>query len=386
MQLLQSYQISVETQRNKDDTLPDTSTIGSAGNDDRKRMSSTPHTSKARRQLVEDYMPSFIVQHLAGPSNQHEDIMEGCTEESDLSDLEICFGQLQSFPLPLTLPSGKSLLHMPLLAMCSLKFNMSYYAYQMMKKQQSQRFSISTPGSCDQMLEDESVDPHSGEAASSDEIDDAQCIVSLREITKLLQNVYGANCSTCSDKLIYSTNPMGTAVIFKWSCSNGHFHYFFSSPNTICFTVCKRRRTHQSSLFESLKEQQLCVAGDGRTDSPGHCAQYCTYSFMDTSGSKILHVDVVDIRETGDGSIGKRQHGELDPSERNKPWLKKDSPPHAALRKAMTNKRLLNMLPYYKNFKHTGNLESFHNHMLMYASKRCSYSLKAMYKNAVVCY
>ncbi|XP_071853082.1 uncharacterized protein [Apostichopus japonicus] len=53
-----SYQISVETQTNKDDTLPDTSTIGSAGNDDRKRMSSTPHTSTARRQLVEDYMPS----------------------------------------------------------------------------------------------------------------------------------------------------------------------------------------------------------------------------------------------------------------------------------------------------------------------------------------
>ncbi|PIK60811.1 hypothetical protein BSL78_02292 [Apostichopus japonicus] len=64
------------------------------------------------------------------------------------------------------------------------------------------------------------------------------------------------------------------------------------------------------------------------------------------------------------------------PLERNKPWLKKYSPPHAALRKAMTNKRFLNMLPYYNNFKHTGNLESFHNHMLMYASKRCSYSFE----------
>ncbi|PIK35795.1 hypothetical protein BSL78_27382 [Apostichopus japonicus] len=518
-----SYQISVETQTNKDDTLPDTSTIGSAGNDDRKRMSSTPHTSKARRQLVEDYMPSPIVQHLAGPSNQHEDIMEGCTEESDLSDLEIDD------------------------ALDSYRGDDATFGKRPDDEEtaESEVFHFDT-GSCDQMLEDESVDPHSGEA-SSDEIDDAKCIVSLREITKLLQNVYGANCSKCSDKLIYSTNPIGTAVIFKWSCSNGHVGVWHSQPRfsnmfsgniqfpsavvlsgnnfskmALFFKFCKIHfvssttffrvqrlyvspsvkdewRTHQSSLFESLKEQQLCVAGDGRTDSPGHCAQYCTYSFMDTSGSKILHVDVVDVRETGgkstnmerlafergldylmanvnvtevvtdahvqttalikncekyenvehsidvwhgaknfvkkvialsqmkgnedlrlwipairnhfwhcsrecagdvlklkalwwsmlhhivnehdwvlsiDGSIGKCQHGELDPSERNKPWLKKDSPPHAALRKAMTNKRFLNMLPYYKNFKHTGNLESFHNHMLMYASKRCSYSFE----------
>ena len=39
------------------------------------------------------------------------------------------------------------------------------------------------------------------------------------------------------------------------------------------------------------------LAGDGRCDSPGNSAKFCTYSLMDTGTNKILHAETVDKRE-----------------------------------------------------------------------------------------
>jgi hypothetical protein len=38
-------------------------------------------------------------------------------------------------------------------------------------------------------------------------------------------------------------------------------------------------------------------------DSPGHCAQYCTYTVMDNNTKQILSVVTVDKRETGKSSV-----------------------------------------------------------------------------------
>ena len=38
--------------------------------------------------------------------------------------------------------------------------------------------------------------------------------------------------------------------------------------------------------------------GDGRNDSPGHCAQYCTYTLMDCECKSIVSTITVDKRET----------------------------------------------------------------------------------------
>ena len=51
--------------------------------------------------------------------------------------------------------------------------------------------------------------------------------------------------------------------------------------------------------------------------------------------------------ETG----GRCAHEQLDEEERKKPWLKKNSPAHDALRKIIMDKRLLNTLKYYTNFR-----------------------------------
>ena len=38
----------------------------------------------------------------------------------------------------------------------------------------------------------------------------------------------------------------------------------------------------------------LVLCEDGRNDSPGYSAQYCTYSLMDASSNQILAMEVVD--------------------------------------------------------------------------------------------
>ena len=39
------------------------------------------------------------------------------------------------------------------------------------------------------------------------------------------------------------------------------------------------------------------LCGDGRCDSPGKSAKYCTYSLMESETNKILHVETIDKRE-----------------------------------------------------------------------------------------
>ena len=39
------------------------------------------------------------------------------------------------------------------------------------------------------------------------------------------------------------------------------------------------------------------MSGDGRCDSPGSSAKYCTYSFMEPETGIILHAETVDKRE-----------------------------------------------------------------------------------------
>ncbi len=42
---------------------------------------------------------------------------------------------------------------------------------------------------------------------------------------------------------------------------------------------------------------------DGRMDSPGHCAQYCTCTAMENDSQEIISIITVDKRETGRNSV-----------------------------------------------------------------------------------
>ena len=53
----------------------------------------------------------------------------------------------------------------------------------------------------------------------------------------------------------------------------------------------------------------LILCGDGRNDSPGYSAQYCTYSLMDITSNKIVALEVVDSREANDKSVNMEKLG-----------------------------------------------------------------------------
>jgi hypothetical protein len=61
-------------------------------------------------------------------------------------------------------------------------------------------------------------------------------------------------------------------------------------------TVDKYWKSMKSSLWDDQEGQDILLSSDGRNDSPGHCAQYCTYSFADMEAQTILNMNIVDVR------------------------------------------------------------------------------------------
>ena len=66
---------------------------------------------------------------------------------------------------------------------------------------------------------------------------------------------------------------------------------------------------------------------------------------------------------TLDGRRGKCDHEPIEESQT--PWMTPGSPPHEKLWEIVMDKRFLKSMPYYEDFLHTGNLESFHSTHLM---------------------
>lgn len=52
-------------------------------------------------------------------------------------------------------------------------------------------------------------------------------------------------------------------------------------------------------MLSEYNDKSVVLHGDGRCDSPGKSAKYCTYSLMDSENDKILYVETADKREVG---------------------------------------------------------------------------------------
>ncbi|XP_044143349.1 uncharacterized protein LOC122932797 [Bufo gargarizans] len=64
----------------------------------------------------------------------------------------------------------------------------------------------------------------------------------------------------------------------------------------------------KKSTKEDILHKDLCIAGDGQCDSPGHNAKYCVYTMMDTVTMKILDFEVVQ-RTQCSSSVAMEKHG-----------------------------------------------------------------------------
>ena len=65
----------------------------------------------------------------------------------------------------------------------------------------------------------------------------------------------------------------------------------------------------QQEIFSELKDREggAVLAGDGRCDSPGHCAKYCTYTFLDVTSQKVIDFNVVSVSQVANSNQMKKK-------------------------------------------------------------------------------
>ncbi|XP_063060604.1 uncharacterized protein LOC134453783 [Engraulis encrasicolus] len=108
-------------------------------------------------------------------------------------------------------------------------------------------------------------------------------------------------------------NLLLAASIFFSGIHFAKFHRFCLNMNlqSICedtYSTLRKRfvfpaveRTwarEQSAVLTSMQAQEAVVlCGDGRCDSPGHSAKYCTYTFLDVHSQKVVDFKVVSVTQ-----------------------------------------------------------------------------------------
>lgn len=175
-----------------------------------------------------------------------------------------------------------------------------------------------------------------------------KCIVFTEHIMSLLQQLHGDKCgrSGCGRNYDYRKTYVGTCLVVSWRCSAGHVGGRWASQPTcdklragnlllassillsgnsftkvgllfkflnlqyfsstlfyqyqnlyIAPAVDEYWKKMQRELWQKRAGKDVILSGDGRNDSPGHPAQYCTYTLADMESKEILHLEIVDVRE-----------------------------------------------------------------------------------------
>ena len=175
-----------------------------------------------------------------------------------------------------------------------------------------------------------------------------KCIVFTDTLLTLLVELHGKVCKRagCGQVLVYHKAYVGTCLVVNWGCSAGHkggrwaaqpscrkiragnlllASALLLSGNSytkvgLMFRFCKIQyfsktlftqyqslyiapavnefwEQHKQELWEKKSGKEVILSGDGRNDSPGHSAQYCTYSLADMEDHAILQMNIIDVRE-----------------------------------------------------------------------------------------
>ena len=80
---------------------------------------------------------------------------------------------------------------------------------------------------------------------------------------------------------------------------------YYNLRERYVFPVVKSKwKEEQAKVFLDLKSRGsgVVLAGDGRCDSPGHCAKYCTYTFLDVESQKVVDFKVVSVSEVANSN------------------------------------------------------------------------------------
>ncbi|KAJ8017607.1 hypothetical protein HOLleu_44868 [Holothuria leucospilota] len=213
------------------------------------------------------------------------------------------------------------------------------------------------PLTVDEVFDVEELEP---DVASEDEssagpdknvddiVTDKTCIAYSSNILNGLKDIPVPTCSSplCDSRPEIKWKMVGTAMMVKWVCEKGHTtkrwdsqpklrrnyagdiglsaSILFSGNNynkikmllkCLNMGICHANLHHyvqrtytcpvvedywngmQSQILAARRDHEVVISGDGRNDSPGFSAQYCTYTTMDYNTGDILNVAIVDKRE-----------------------------------------------------------------------------------------
>ncbi|XP_028296913.1 uncharacterized protein LOC114458700 [Gouania willdenowi] len=86
---------------------------------------------------------------------------------------------------------------------------------------------------------------------------------------------------------------------------------FFRAQDSYCVDTIKEFWSQKrAAIITQLQAKgPVVVLGDARIDSPGFCAQYCTYSVMDNDSKQIMSIINIDKRETLRNSVIMEKEG-----------------------------------------------------------------------------
>ena len=87
-------------------------------------------------------------------------------------------------------------------------------------------------------------------------------------------------------------------VLEHLGVSGIHLTTFHLHQRTILAPVVQRIwHQHQTTTLCRIKAagRPISLSGDGRADSPGHCAKFGCYTLLDVNSGQVLHTELVQV-------------------------------------------------------------------------------------------
>ena len=104
-----------------------------------------------------------------------------------------------------------------------------------------------------------------------------------------------------SGAILFSGSLMAKVLklfkVLKLQCYSAST-YFRHQKSYVQPTVINGWKEHQNELLDvvGLEVGPIALAGDARSDSPGHCAKYGSFSILEQHLNKVLDIQMVQVR------------------------------------------------------------------------------------------
>lgn len=125
------------------------------------------------------------------------------------------------------------------------------------------------------------------------------CSQPVLKTKKRGQDTPVANVMLASSVICSGNNFQKVSLLFNFAgfrCIQSRSFYQYQA-NAVIPEIQALWRNIRKNNIEKGKDTPVVAMGDGRMDSPGFSAKYCTYTVMDFHSKEILHMEIVDKRE-----------------------------------------------------------------------------------------